>query len=149
MSLKKLEFTIDIAAPAEAVWLALWEDATYRRWTSAFGAESHAISDWKEGSPIQFLGDANSGMAAVIERLIPNVQMTFRHQGEIKEGQLVVAPPQSEGGWANAEESYFLSSNGSGTRLDVVLESLEAWSGFMEESFPKALAILKDIAEGR
>lgn len=145
--MKTLEFNIDIAATAEAVWLGLWDDATYRRWTSAFGAESHAVSDWKEGSPIQFLGDQDSGMYAIIERIVPNVQMTFRHKGEIKAGKVEFATPES--GWGDAEESYFLTPNGSGTHLRVTLDSKEEWSGFMEEQFPKALAILKDIAEGR
>lgn len=145
--MKTLEFNIDIAATAEAVWLGLWEDATYRRWTSAFGAESHAVSDWKEGSPIQFLGDNANGMYAIIERIVPNVQMTFRHKGEIKEGKVEFATPES--GWADAEESYFLTPTGNGTHLRVKLDSKEEWSGFMEEQFPKALAILKDIAEGR
>jgi hypothetical protein len=34
---------------------SMWDDSTYRQWTSAFSEGSHAVSDWKEGSKVLFL----------------------------------------------------------------------------------------------
>ena len=54
--MKKLNFTTKIDAPKEKVWNTLWNDATYRAWTSAFAEGSFAETDnWKEGSKVLFL----------------------------------------------------------------------------------------------
>ena len=79
-----LHFTIKINATPEKVWDVLWTDATYRKWTSVFSEESHAISDWNEGSTIQFIGPGNNGMYGIIQKKIPNTQMVFKHLGELK-----------------------------------------------------------------
>ncbi|MGQ0827138.1 MAG: hypothetical protein ACT4ON_01960 [Bacteroidota bacterium] len=43
--MEKLQFTIDIKASREKVWKTLWEDTSYRKWTSAFSEGSYAVSD--------------------------------------------------------------------------------------------------------
>lgn len=45
-----LEFKIEINAPKEKVWDILWNDATYKQWTSVFCEGNYVVSDWKEGS---------------------------------------------------------------------------------------------------
>jgi len=52
--MKQLHFSIDIDSPRERVWEVLWEDATYRDWTSGFSEGSYAVSDWREGSKTMF-----------------------------------------------------------------------------------------------
>ena len=81
-----LKFQANINAPKEKVWEILWNDQTYRKWTAAFTEGSHAESDWNEGSKILFLSPKGDGMFSVIDKKIPNEQMTFRHLGEIKNG---------------------------------------------------------------
>src|SRR5688572_33447545 len=94
----RLQFAIDIAAPPERVWQVLWEDATFRQWTNVFAEGSYAVSDWKEGSTIQFIDPgSNSGMSSVIEKKRPNEFMSFRHVAEIKDGKQ--QPPAA---WAGA-----------------------------------------------
>jgi len=84
--MEKLQFSVSINAPKEKVWNTLWDDNTYRQWTAAFMEGSYAESDWNEGSSILFLTPGGDGMFAVIERKIPNEQMSFKHLGEIKNG---------------------------------------------------------------
>ncbi len=36
-----MEYTIAINAPAEKVWKTLWEDASYRAWTSRLLSMNH------------------------------------------------------------------------------------------------------------
>jgi uncharacterized protein YndB with AHSA1/START domain len=36
----RLHFSIDIAAPRDKVWRALWDDARFRDWTSVFAEGS-------------------------------------------------------------------------------------------------------------
>ena len=57
----RLHYSVDIDAPRQRVWEVLWDDKTYPDWTSAFMEGSRAVSDWKEGSRIQFLGPGGDG----------------------------------------------------------------------------------------
>lgn len=139
--MKKLEVSVDIHAPKEKVWTTLWDDATYRKWASVFMPSSHAVSDWQQGSNIDFLDGDGNGMFSIIEKNIPNREMTFRHQGEIKDGQRV----KSE--WACARESYFLVELNDITTVNVVMDNSEEWQSFFETYIPKALRVVKDLAE--
>jgi hypothetical protein len=138
-----LTFASKMNAPKEKVWDALWNDASYRKWTAAFMDGSYAESDWKEGSKILFLTPKGDGMYGIIQKKIPNVQMTFKHMGEIKNGV------EEQKDWGDATESYYLNEISGTTELTVKL-NLEATPGFEDyfnSSFPKALEILKKIAE--
>jgi uncharacterized protein YndB with AHSA1/START domain len=137
-----LSFTTQISAPRETVWRTLWEDATYRKWTAAFTEGSYAESDWMEGSTVRFLSPGGNGMYGVIEKSDPPAQMVFLHQGEITEGREV---PKD---WGGARERYFLQEGEGGTLLKVEVDVNETFSAYMTEVFPRALAILKELAEG-
>lgn len=53
--MEQLNFSIQIKAPKEMVWKALWEDKTNREWTAVFSEGSYAVSSWEEGSKVLFL----------------------------------------------------------------------------------------------
>ena|ERR1700741_344726 len=138
---KKLNFEIRINAPKEKVWKTLWDDKTYRQWTSVFSPDSHAKSDWKEGSRIEFGDGKGNGMFSLIEKKTDNVQMTFKHLGELKDGEEKLSD------WGDARESYFLSEHNGQTDLKVELDSVEEFLDFFKEVFPKALQLVKQISE--
>lgn len=106
---------------------------------------SHAVSDWKEESRIQFLDPNRNGMSAVIEKMVPNERMTFRHLAEIKEGKEQPAPPS----WSGALEEYTLKDNGKGTRLIVDTEAADECKESFEKAVPKALQRVKELATQR
>jgi hypothetical protein len=139
--METLTFSVDINAPREKVWNLLWADDSYRQWTYVFSAGSYAESDWKEGSKIKFLGPGGDGMHSVIDKLVPNEQMKFRHVGEIKNGV------ESESSWHGAMESYYLYDKNGGTEVNIELESVSEFKDYFNTTFPKALQILKQIAE--
>lgn len=136
-----LNFQSTINAPKEKVWETLWNDSTYRQWTSVFGEGSYAESDWNEGSRILFLAAQGGGMFSIIDKKIPNEQMTFRHLGEIKDGV------EETKEWGNALESYHLRENNGSTELTVALDITPEFEEQFKEMFPKALALVKQIAE--
>ncbi len=137
----RLRYSIDIDAPRQRVWEVLWDDKTYPDWTSAFSEGSHAVSDWNEGSKVQFLGPDGSGMLAVIEKKVPNERMTFRHLAEIKDGKEQPAPS-----WSGALEDYTLKDTGAGTTLIVDLETADEYKEMFDKTFPKALQRVKELA---
>lgn len=145
--MEKLTFNVHINAPQEQVWQSLWEDASYRSWTAVFHEGSHAVSDWQEGSKILFLGpDGNGGtggMTSRIAKLIPNDTMIFEHLGEVKNGV-----EDFSKGWTEAFEKYFLrQSADGGTELNVELDTVGEYVSYFQETFPKALAKVKELAE--
>lgn len=140
--MKTLHFSININAPKEKVWNVLWEDQNYRKWTATFHEGSHAVSDWNEGSKILFLGPNGDGMFSMIEKKKPNEQMIFKHLGELKNG---VEEPNND--WENALESYFLSEKEGVTELKVELNSVGEFEQYFNDTFPKALQVVKNIAE--
>lgn len=139
--METLKFHSTINAPKEKVWETLWNDNTYRQWTSVFSEGSYAESDWNEGSKILFLSPKGEGMFSVIDKKIPNEQMTFRHLGEIRNG---VEEPKE---WANALESYHLKENNGKTELTVALDITDEFAQYFNDIFPKALNAVKEIAE--
>lgn len=141
MSVTKTSFETPIHASAKRVWKVLWSDLTYRKWTSVFSPDSQAQSDWNEGSKILFTDGKGSGMHSIIEKKIPEVQMTFKHIGEIKDGVETVSP------WEGALESYFLREENGVTVLRTEMDLTEEFKSYFENTFPKALALVKELSE--
>ena len=145
--MEKINFTVTINAPKEKVWSTLWDDETYRKWTSAFSPTSYAESDWKEGSKILFLDGQGSGMVSKIETLRPNEFMSFKHLGEVKNG---VEDTESERvkAWAGGFENYTLKESSEGkTELVVDLDMQDEFKDMFMQMFPKALEQVKILSE--
>ena len=141
--MKQLHYAIDITAPRMTVWNALWDDANYRDWSSAFAEGSYAVSDWNEGSPIKFIDAAsNNGMSAIIEKKTPGEYMCFKHVGEISNGREEPYPEGKVG-----RERYTLKETGGITRLEVDLDAPETYQPMFDSMFPKALRRVKELAE--
>lgn len=149
--MKKLQFSIDIKAPKEEVWKVLWNDATYKKWTSAFMEGSYAVTDWNEGSRVKFLSPGDNGMFSIIDKKIPNEFMSFKHLGIIKNGK---EEPDSEESkkLSGAMENYTLQEAGGITKLKVEIDVTDLGTGedyvdMMNKAFPKALEKVKDLSE--
>jgi|GEM_PF-11520 len=140
--MQKFNFSVAINATPERVWQILWDDHSYRGWTSVFHEGSYAESDWQEGSKILFLDGAGKGMVSTIARLVPLEVMSFKHLGVIKDG---VEDFSTDFG--DAYETYFLKKTAEGTELVVELDSDPAHSAYFESVFPGALQLVKSMAE--
>ena len=141
--MNRLHFSIDIDAPRDKVWRALWDDANFRDWSSVFAEGSYAVSDWNEGSPVQFIDPSTrSGMSSIIEKKRPGEFMSFRHEAEIKEG--TVQPPAA---WSGAHENYTLTANDGRTKLTIDLDAPDEHRQMFEDKFPQALRRVKSLSE--
>jgi uncharacterized protein YndB with AHSA1/START domain len=144
--MKQIEFNIEINTTPSKVWKALWENENYKKWTTVFCEGSYAESDWKEGSKILFLIPSGDGMYSKIETLIPNHKMYFVHLGEMKNFE---EQPQTEitQEWSGARENYTLLEQNNFTLLNVTMDIVESHLEYFQTSFPKALEMVKKIAE--
>ncbi len=136
-----LKYKIYIEAPREKVWEALWKDENYRNWTEPFTTGSHAVSDWNESDPIQFLDGKNNGMYGIIETKIQNEVMVFKQLGDVLDGR------DMEREWAGAREQYFLLERDGTTKVKVSVDVLAEYVDYMNKAFPAALEKLKVLAE--
>ena len=148
--MEKLNFSTNINAPREKVWEVLWNDDTYRKWTSAFMEGSYAETDnWKEGTKVLFLAPGGSGMVSTVARNKKNEFMSFKHLGEVKDG---VEDTESEKvkQWAGATENYRLTDENGKTKLDVDLDVDNTngdFKNYFIKTFPIALEKVKELAE--
>jgi uncharacterized protein YndB with AHSA1/START domain len=143
--MKTQKYEITINANKNKVWEVLWTDETYRKWTSAFSEVSSAHSDWEEGSRIIFGDGKGNGMFSLIEKKDAPNTIVFRHLGELKDG--VETPFAPESGWANSLERYYLTDENGQTKVTCEVDVDVNFLDFMNNSFPKAFAILKELSE--
>ncbi len=148
MNTQKLTFSAVIDAPPKLVWRILLDDATYRAWTSVFAEGSYAVTDWKEGSKAFFLTPAGDGLVSRIAVHRPNEHLSVEHLGFVKAGVEDLEAAEKEG-WAGARENYTLKAEGSGSRLTIDMDATPDMTAYFNETWPKALAKLKTICEGR
>lgn len=147
-----LQFKTVIDAPRQKVWDTLWNDATYREWTTVFTEGSRVITpgeetvtNWEKGGKVWFVDGNNHGMEALIADNQPNQFMSFQHLGELKDGQLV-----PEHTYGENYENYTLNEADGKTELVVDLnmgEAPESFTDYFNKTFPPALEKVKEIAE--
>ena len=146
--MERLQFKITIDASREKVWEALWSDATYPEWTAPFAEGGSVKTDWKKGSKVLFLDGNNEGMVSMIAENIPNEVMSFRHLGTYNNGVEDMDEARKKG-WAGAIENYTLKTVNGKTLLIIDQDLEEDYKDTFLESWPKALEILKSLAEGK
>jgi uncharacterized protein YndB with AHSA1/START domain len=146
--MKSLQFSVRINAYPKIVWDAMIAPDTYKVWTSEFCDGSYFEGSWSKGERIRFLGPGgDGGMVAVIEESRPYEFLSIKHLGEIKDG---IEDTESEAvrAWAPAFENYTFSGDGASTELKIDIQVAPQWEEYMQKTWPKALAKLKDICEG-
>ena len=141
--MEKLNFEIIINAEPAKVWSVLWDDISYRQWTTAFTEGSFYQGSLEEGSIVKFFDPNNNGMYSRVEKNIPNQEIKFLHLGEIYNG---VEAPQD---WGEATEAYILEENDEGTKLTAEIQTPAEFKEFFEEKFPNALGIIKNLSENQ
>lgn len=150
--MKKQRYTVLINAPKEKVWQTMLDDSTYRQWTSAFNpGGSYFEGSWEKGSEIRFLGpDPETGklggMYARIHDSRPHEFISIEHLGIIDDGQVDTTSEMVKK-WAPAYENYTFQNRDGSTEVLVEMDIDEEHAEFFQEVWPKALQLLKGMAE--
>ncbi len=141
-NLKTISFSIYIESNREKIWSVLWNPTTYEKWSSVFTEGSHYKGELKQGGKIQFLGKDGGGMSSLVEKLVENEQMVFAHQKELKNGV------ETDSTWEGAKEIYYLKKDlDTGTELQVIMDITLDMEAYFNKTFPKALALVKQLSE--
>ena len=144
--MEKLKFKTVINAAPEKIWNVLWNDDTYRKWTSAFAEGSYAETDWKEGSKVLFLDGSGRGMVSRIEKNKPNEYMSIEHLGEVKAGKEDTTSDRVKA-WAGSHENYTLKKVNGKTELLIDMDITPEFKDMFEKIWPVALKNVKELSE--
>lgn len=151
--MKKLQFKVSINAPVTKVYdfmLGINSKSTYEQWVSAFNPTSTYERSWDKGNKMLFVGvDENGEKGGVVSRIAENIPSRFvsiQHYGLVQAGKEITEGPEVEK-WANGFENYSFEESNATTTVTVDLDTPEDFLDYMNETYPKALAQLKELCE--
>lgn len=142
-----LKFSISINAPREKVWHTMLDLDTYKEWTKAFDPNSNYRGDWSEGSKMLFVGPSEdgkeSGMVSRVKTNKPLEYLSIQHLGLLNNDVEELWEEEKTG-----FENYTFVEKDGATELLIELVNLpEEYNDMMNESWPKALELLKGLSE--
>ncbi|MFN8430853.1 MAG: SRPBCC domain-containing protein [Spirosomataceae bacterium] len=148
---KEVTFEKVINASALSVYNKMIGSETYKIWTKAFNPTSDFKGSWEKGSKILFVGISEDGqeggMVSQIADNIPGKFVSIKHIGILQGGEEITSGPMVEG-WGDALENYYFEDLEEGTsKLSVKMDVNHEYLDYFNETWPKALEILKEIAE--
>lgn len=151
--MKKLHYKKDIKAAAEKVYdtmLGLSDIKTYEQWTALFNPTSTYEGNWEKGMKILFVGtDENGKRGGMVSEIADNVPARFvsiRHNGVLDGETEITSGPEVEK-WAGGLENYSFEENNGMTTVSIDVDTVEEYSGYFDDTWPKALDKLKELSE--
>jgi uncharacterized protein YndB with AHSA1/START domain len=147
-ALKRLQWSIDIAAPAAKVYQMLVGPESYKEWASAFAGGLYFEGSWQKGERIRFLTPDGHGVISEITENRSNEFISVRHLGHIDDDDVEDTSSEAIRSWAPAYENYTITAIPQGTKLTVDQDMTEDFES-MPEAWPKALWKLKALCENR
>ncbi|HEX7366326.1 MAG TPA: hypothetical protein VF273_04475 [Pelobium sp.] len=143
-NLKTISFSILIDSSRETVWDVLWNHKTYPKWTNAFCAGNYYEGTLEQGATIKFLKSDGEGMTSYIQKLVDNEHIAFIHQAGLENGI------EKDFEWQGAREIYnFKKETDACTELQVIVDVSPEMEQYFNNTFPKALQLVKQMAEER
>lgn len=150
LSMKRLQYTIDIKAPAAKTAGVMLGKDTFKLWTSVFNPTSDFEGGWNKGDKIYFIGTGadgrQAGMVAEIAEHIPGRFVSIRHYGIYNNGQEITEGPDVEK-WAGGLENYTYEEKDGTTTVTVDVDVTEDNIDYFNSTYPKALEKLKTLCE--
>lgn len=139
--MKKLQFSIEIKSPKETVWKTLWEDKTFRDWANLIDEGMYMTGALKEGNEVQFVSPGGAGVTSLVDKLIVNEYVSFRHMMDTQDGR------KREKEWTGGTENYSLAENSGVTVLIVEMDIPPEQEDNFKVRLPMALQQVKTLAE--
>ena len=142
--MKEIQFSIEIEAPKESVWAALWEDKSFRDWANIIDEGTYMKGVMEEGNEIQYISSVNGyGVTSLIEKMDPNEFLLLRHSADTKES----GQQEREKEWTGGTESYSLTEKNGVTTLIVKTDVPQEQEETFNIRLPRALERIKTLAE--
>lgn len=151
--MERRRFSVEVAAPAAVVWSTMFDESTYRQWTSVFNPDSYFEGTWQPGTEIRFLGSSpegeGSGMTGVFGVITahrPYEFVAIEYQGQIVNDADDISSQEARQ-LIGARESYTFVQNNGSTTVTIDVDTADTYDQMLSELWPKGLAKLKELAE--
>ena len=145
-ALKRLQWSVDIAAPASKVYQMLVGPESFTKWMSAFGDGLYFEGSWLKGQRIRFLTPSGHGVISEIAENRSNEFISIRHLGYIADNGVEDTSSEAIRAWAPAYENFTFTATAHRTKLTVDQDITEEFES-MPEAWPRALEKLKALCE--
>ena len=139
--MKNLEYKTQIKASAEKIWETLWNQESYKEWSSVMNEGARYEGNFAEGTYVDLYDANNNGMFNFVEKNIPNREMTMQHKGWIYGGK------RDDQNWTDSRETYLLTENEDGAELKINVSAMDEFVDFFNSNYPKVLEKVKQLAE--
>lgn len=144
-------YSIHINASKEKVWNTMLGKDTYREWAAIFNEGSRFEGSWDQGSKILFLGPdpqtgKEGGMVSRIKENRPYEFISIEHLGIVKDGIEDMTSEEAKK-FAPAYENYSFTEKDGVVEVSVAIDTVPEFADFFNETWPKALAKLKELSE--
>lgn len=143
----KLNYSIEIEADKEHVWKTMLSPGTYEQWVKAFSANSKFIGEWKQGETILFFDSNLGGSKALLEILDPYNEILAKHVSMVDKNMNENNEDEMSKKWIGSTERYSFKEAGNKTKLEIEMNTDEAFEKMFNSSWPKALEIIKSLSE--
>ncbi len=145
--MERLEYKVEIAAPASTVWDTMLQDATYRQWAGKAWPDSSYHGKWAKGETIRFTGPDGSGTLAEVNDLKRNDRILITHIAILEKGGKEDRTSDMAKNWVGIKEGYKFEEHSGKTTLTVVMETSPEWKKMFDDGWPVGLEELKRISE--
>ncbi|HTE21751.1 MAG TPA: SRPBCC domain-containing protein [Candidatus Limnocylindria bacterium] len=142
--MKEIQFRVEIHATKEKVWDTLWQDKTLREWAGIIDPGTYMVGDLKEGNEVQFISANGYGVTSLVEKLTANEFLLFRHQADTQGS----GKQERAQEWTGGKESYTLAEKDGTTTLTAAFDVPPEMEEYFKDNYPKALELVKVLAEG-
>lgn len=144
---EKLEYKIEINAPAKKVWECMLGLTTYMQWTHVSWPNSTYEGKWEKGEKIRFHVPGEGGTLAIIDKYEPYKLVLTRHIAILLADGSEDTKSEGASGWIGSTEQYAFDDHNGKTALTVTVVTYPAWKPMFDEGWPPALKKLKEICE--
>ena len=145
--MKKLEFKIDINAPAKKVWELMLGLESFKEMMTASYPGSYFKGQWKKGENIKFLSPDGSGTLANIVELRIYEYILAKHIAVINEDGTEDRSGEKAKTWIGTTEAYNFTERNGKTEVKVEVNTTSDWEKMFSEAWPKLLKKLKEMSE--
>ncbi|MBL1214782.1 MAG: SRPBCC domain-containing protein [Ignavibacteriae bacterium] len=145
--MQTLHYSVKINASIQNVWNTMLEKDSYKKWASAFSAESQYEGEWKQGNYINFFDPNMGGTKAVLEIVDSPNKILAKHVAILSKDGVEDTESEIAKKWIGAEEKYTFSETDGVTELNIEIKTHEDFAQMFDEGWDKALVLLKDLCE--
>ena len=145
--MKRLEFKIDINAPAKKVWEILLNPESFKEMMTASYPGSYFKGQWKKGENIKFLSPDGAGTLANIVELRIYEYILAKHVAVINEDGTEDRNSEKAKTWIGSTEAYNFTERNGKTEVKVEVTTTPEWEEMFSEAWPKLLKKLKQMSE--